>query len=304
VETATRLKKLRVDNKKAIIQPQQINNFADDKVLILETGPMGDPLKALGDMARRRHSFVKIKEGDLVFTVTSPSVSFETQQAHIENDVYKAGGVMKLLGTDLKVSGHANARELQFMLDIIRPKNLIPVQGEYRELKAHAALAMEMGLQPEHIFLAKRGETVTFKGDKMVPAGLLPAENVMIDGSGVGDIGSVVLRDRKILSEDGIFIAVITINKNEHKIVAKARVHTRGFIYVKTSRDLMRESGDKVNEAVENYLAGADFDWADLKGVIRDSLGKFLYDQTRRRPVILPVVMEARGAQDIAIRKK
>jgi len=127
----------------------------------------------------------------------------------------------------------------------------------------------------------------------------MPSEQVLIDGSGVGDIGSVVLRDRKILSEDGIFIAVITINKQEKKIISKARVHTRGFVYVKASRNLMNEAGVLVNEAVEKYLAGPSFEWADLKGAIRDVLGKFLYDQTKRRPVVLPVVMESRGAQDI-----
>lgn len=202
---------------KAIIKPSEIKKYADDELVILETGRMGEPLKILGDMAHRRHKFVQIKEGDLILSVTSPSVSYETMIARIENDVYKAGGVMKMLASDLTISGHANARDLQFLIDILRPKNLIPIQGEYRELRAHAELAMDMGILPEHIFIAKRGESVEFEGDEMVPAEVVPAENVMIDGSGVGDIGSVVLRDRKVLSEDGIFIAVITISKHDKK---------------------------------------------------------------------------------------
>ncbi|PCS01551.1 ribonuclease J [Lactococcus fujiensis] len=299
IETARRLKKLNIIDPKAIIKPSEIKKYADDELVILETGRMGEPLKILGDMAHRRHKFVQIKEGDLILSVTSPSVSYETMIARIENDVYKAGGVMKMLASDLTISGHANARDLQFLIDILRPKNLIPIQGEYRELRAHAELAMDMGILPEHIFIAKRGESVEFEGDEMVPAEVVPAENVMIDGSGVGDIGSVVLRDRKVLSEDGIFIAVITISKHDKKIVSKSRVHTRGFVYVKTSRDLMRESSELVNVTVEKYLAGKDFEWAELKGNIRDALGKFLYDQTHRKPVILPVVMEARNPQDL-----
>ena len=299
VETARRLKKLNISDRKALIKPEEIKKYADDELVILETGRMGEPLKVLGEMAHHRHRFVQIKDGDLVLSVTSPSVSYETMIARIENDVYKAGGVMKMLSSDLKISGHANARDLQFMLDILRPKNLIPIQGEYRELRAHAELAMDMGMLPEHIFIAKRGESVEFENEEMVPAGVVPAENVMIDGSGVGDIGSVVLRDRKVLSEDGIFIAVITISKHDRKIVSKSRVHTRGFVYVKTSRDLMREAGELVNQTVEKYLAGKDFEWAELKGAIRDALGKFLYDQTHRKPVILPVVMESRNPQDL-----
>ncbi|CAM3144124.1 RNase J family beta-CASP ribonuclease [Lactococcus hircilactis] len=299
IETARRLKKLKIVDPKAIIKPSEIKKYEDDEVVILETGRMGEPLKILGEMAHHRHKFVQIKDGDLVLSVTSPTVSFETTIARIENDVYKAGGVMKMLSSDLKISGHANARDLQFMLDILRPKNLIPIQGEYRELHAHAELAMDMGMLPEHIFIGKRGETVEFDGDEMVPSGVIMAENVMIDGSGVGDIGSVVLRDRKVLSEDGIFIAVITISKHDKKIVSKSRVHTRGFVYVKTSRDLMREAGELVNETVDKYLAGKTFEWAELKGNIRDALGKFLYDQTHRKPVILPVVMEARNPQEL-----
>ena len=302
IETATRLKKLRIIDQKSVIKSADIKKYDDNELVILETGRMGEPLKALGDMAHRRHKYLQIKEGDLVLAVTSPTVSYETTIARIENDIYKAGGVMKMLASDLKISGHANARDLQFLIDILRPKNLIPIQGEYRELRAHAELAMEMGILPEHIFIAKRGESVEFRKDEMVPAGVIPVENVMIDGAGVGDIGSVVLRDRKVLSEDGIFIAVVTISKTERKIVSKSRVHTRGFVYVKTSRDLMRDAGELVNETVEKYLAGKDFDWSEIKGNIRDALGKFLYDQTKRKPVVLPVVMEARQPQELTKR--
>ncbi|GAB2026493.1 ribonuclease J [Lactovum odontotermitis] len=300
VETATRLKKLRIVNQSMIISPKNINKYPDNELVIVETGRMGEPLHALELMATNRHRYVKIKEGDLVYSVTSPSLAFETKVARTEDLVYRAGGIMKALSSDLRVSGNANARDLQFMLDLLRPKNLIPVQGEYRELKAHADLAMEMGFPVNRIFLAKRGEVISFNKGKMVPDGTVPAESVMIDGAGIGDIGSVVLRDRKVLSEEGIFISVITIDRQKKKIVSKAMVHTRGFVFVKASRDLMREAANLANTAAEKYLNETkDFDWADMKGAIRDALGKFLYDQTKRKPAILPIVMEERNPQKI-----
>ena len=295
VKTASDLGKLRIEDEQMIINPKDINKYEDRELLILETGRMGEPLKTLGDMATGRHRAVKIKDGDLVYTVTSPTISYETMVAKTENIVYRAGGIMKMLSSDLTVSGHANSRDLQFLLDILQPKNLMPVQGEYRELQAHAERAMEVGILPENIFLAKRGEVITFDANgNLEPNGVIAAENVMIDGSGVGDIGNIVLRDRKILSEDGIFIAVITISKHEKKIISKTKVHTRGFVYVKNSRNLMKEAAVKVDEKVKTYLAGDNFDWAEIKSEIREALGKFLYDQTKRRPVVLPVVMEVR----------
>ncbi|MDR0300496.1 MAG: ribonuclease J [Streptococcaceae bacterium] len=304
VDTATRLKKLHIDNRKMIIQPSEIKKYPDNELVIIETGRMGEPLTALELMATNKHRYVKIHEGDMIYSVTSPSVAFETRVARTENAIYRAGGIFKALASELRVSGHANARDLQFMLDLLKPQNLIPVQGEYRELKAHADLGMEMGIPVNRIFVAKRGEVVSFKKDKMQPEGTIPADNVMIDGAGIGDIGSVVLRDRKVLSEEGIFIAVLTIDRQKKIIVSKAMVHTRGFVFVKASRDLMKEAGNIANAATEKYLEGNDFDWGELKNAIRDALGKFLYDQTKRKPSVLPIVMEARANQKMNQNKK
>ncbi|WEV60201.1 ribonuclease J [Streptococcaceae bacterium ESL0729] len=305
VKTARRLGKLNVDD--AMIVPlKELKKYPDEEVLILEAGRMGEPIRSVADMATGRNKQVKIKEGDLVFAVTSPTVSMETFVAKTENIVYRAGGVMKLLASEINVSGHANSRDLQTMIDIMKPQNLIPVQGEYRELEAHAEHAMEIGIKPEDIFILKRGDVISYEDGVFVPAGVVTAENIMIDGSGVGDIGSIVLRDRKILSEDGIFIAVITISKKEKKIISRAKVHTRGFVYVKQSRDLIKDSSDLVNQTVTNYLEKGDFDWTEIKQDIRDALGKYLYDQTKRRPVILPVVMEVRSEENLnkSTRKK
>lgn len=295
VRTAIRLKKLTVEHEKLIVKPKDMNKFEDHELIILENGRMGEPIDGLQKMAVGCHRYVQIKDGDLVYIVTTPSIAKEAAVARVNNAIYKAGGAVKMITQNLRVSGHANARELQLMLNLLRPQYLFPVQGEYRELQAHAELALEVGLLPENIYIVKRGDIMHLSEDQgFLHEGTVPAGDVMIDGNAIGDVGNIVLRDRKVLSEDGIFIVAITVNKKERKIVSKARVNTRGFVYVKKSRDILSESADIVNATVENYLAGDSFDWGELKGAVRDEVAKFLFDQTKRRPAILPVVMEVR----------
>ncbi|MDA5519495.1 ribonuclease J [Streptococcus thermophilus] len=295
VRTAIRLKKLTVEHEKLIVKPKDMNKFEDHELIILENGRMGEPIDGLQKMAVGRHRYVQIKDGDLVYIVTTPSIAKEAAVARVNNAIYKAGGAVKMITQNLRVSGHANARELQLMMNLLRPQYLFPVQGEYRELQAHAELALEVGILPENIYIVKRGDIMHLSEDQgFLHEGTVPAGDVMIDGNAIGDVGNIVLRDRKVLSEDGIFIVAITVNKKERKIVSKARVHTRGFVYVKKSRDILSESADIVNATVENYLAGDSFDWGELKGAVRDEVAKFLFDQTKRRPAILPVVMEVR----------
>ena len=295
VRTAIRLKKLTVEHEKLIVKPKDMNKFEDHELIILENGRMGEPIDGLQKMAVGCHRYVQIKDGDLVYIVTTPSIAKEAAVARVNNAIYKAGGAVKMITQNLRVSGHANARELQLMLNLLRPQYLFPVQGEYRELQAHAELALEVGLLPENIYIVKRGDIMHLSEDQgFLHEGTVPAGDVMIDGNAIGDVGNIVLRDRKVLSEDGIFIVAITVNKKERKIVSKARVNTRGFVYVKKSRDILSESADIVNATVENYLAGDSFDWGALKGAVRDEVAKFLFDQTKRRPAILPVVMEVR----------
>ena len=295
VRTAIRLKKLTVEHEKLIVKPKDMNKFEDHELIILENGRMGEPIDGLQKMAVGRHRYVQIKDGDLVYIVTTPSIAKEAAVARVNNAIYKAGGAVKMITQNLRVSGHANARELQLMLNLLRPQYLFPVQGEYRELQAHAELALEVGILPENIYIVKRGDIMHLSEDQgFLLEGTVPAGDVMIDGNAIGDVGNIVLRDRKVLSEDGIFIVAITVNKKERKIVSKARVNTRGFVYVKKSRDILSESADIVNATVENYLAGDSFDWGELKGAVRDDVAKYLFDQTKRRPAILPVVMEVR----------
>ena len=294
VRTAIRLKKLSLVDERLLIKPKEMSKFEDHELIILETGRMGEPINGLRKMSIGRHRYVEIKEGDLVYIVTTPSIAKEALVARVENMIYQAGGVVKLITQDLRVSGHGNERDLQLMLNLLQPKFLFPIQGEYRELAAHAKAAMAIGMLPENIFIPKRGSIMEYEKGDFVPAGAVSSGDVMIDGNAIGDVGIIVLRDRKVLSEDGIFIVAITVNRRDKKIISKAKVHTRGFVYVKKSRDILRESADLINKTVEDYLEKDNFDWGELKGSVRDNLAKYLFEQTKRRPAILPVVMEVR----------
>ncbi|HER1611189.1 Zn-dependent hydrolase [Streptococcus pyogenes] len=294
VRTALRLEKLMITDERLLIKPKDMSKFDDHELIILEAGRMGEPINSLQKMAAGRHRYVQIKEGDLVYIVTTPSTAKEAMVARVENLIYKAGGSVKLITQNLRVSGHANGRDLQLLMNLLKPQYLFPVQGEYRDLAAHAKLAEEVGIFPENIHILKRGDIMVLNDEGFLHEGGVPASDVMIDGNAIGDVGNIVLRDRKVLSEDGIFIVAITVSKKEKRIISKAKVNTRGFVYVKKSHDILRESAELVNTTVGNYLKKDTFDWGELKGNVRDDLSKFLFEQTKRRPAILPVVMEVR----------
>ncbi|HEQ9959678.1 ribonuclease J [Streptococcus pyogenes] len=294
VRTALRLEKLMITDERLLIKPKDMSKFEDHELIILEAGRMGEPINSLQKMAAGRHRYVQIKEGDLVYIVTTPSTAKEAMVARVENSIYKAGGSVKLITQNLRVSGHANGRDLQLLMNLLKPQYLFPVQGEYRDLAAHAKLAEEVGIFPENIHILKRGDIMVLNDEGFLHEGGVPASDVMIDGNAIGDVGNIVLRDRKVLSEDGIFIVAITVSKKEKRIISKAKVNTRGFVYVKKSHDILRESAELVNTTVGNYLKKDTFDWGELKGNVRDDLSKFLFEQTKRRPAILPVVMEVR----------
>ncbi|MFD1671195.1 ribonuclease J [Agrilactobacillus yilanensis] len=291
IRTAMRLNYLTVKADDLIIPVKDIRKYDDDRLVIVETGRMGEPLKALQKMAQKR-SRIHIQEHDLVFITTTPSYAMETNVARTKDMIYRAGAEVKSISDDLHASGHGNKMDLQLMINLLKPKYLMPVQGEYRLLDAHAEVAHETGMPYKNIFLAQNGDVLAIEADGVHLAPAVDSGNVMIDGSGVGDIGNIVLRDRKVLSEDGIFVAVVTINRKTKKIVAKPKVITRGFVYIKANRDLMAESIEIVNSTIQNNLDHKEFDWSTLKQDLREDLGHFLYEQTHRHPVILPVIME------------
>ncbi|CAH2258021.1 TPA: ribonuclease J [Enterococcus faecium] len=293
IRTAMRLEKLQLPSEDLLVTLKDMKNYDPEELIILETGRMGEPIKSLQKMANGTHRNVKIEEGDLVYITTTPSIAMETIVAKTEDIIYRAGGTVKLISENMRVSGHANPNDLQLMINLMKPTYFVPVQGEYRELAAHADLAHAVGMPYKNIYITGRGDVLEYKNKRMSVTGTTSAENVMIDGLGIGDIGNIVLRDRKILSEDGIFVAVVTISRREKKIISKPQITSRGFVYVKASRDLMKESSNMIETIVEKHLESNDFEWSKLKQDIRDQLGRYLFEQTKRRPVILPVIMEA-----------
>lgn len=292
IKTAMRLKKLEVPED-ILVTIKEMKKYPAEELIILETGRMGEPIKSLQKMANRSHRNLKIEDGDLVYITTTPTIAMETTVAKTEDMIYRAGGIVKSISENLRVSGHANPRDLQMMMNFMSPKYFIPVQGEYRQLAAHASLANELGMPFKDIFITGRGDVLEYKNKHMSSAGSVPADNIMIDGIGVGDIGNIVLRDRKVLSDDGIFVVVVTIDRKQKKIVSAPQITSRGFVYIKASRDLIKESADTTSEIVEKHLHSDDFEWSKLKQDIRDQLSRYLFEQTKRRPVILPVIMEA-----------
>lgn len=292
IRTAMKLDRLHLPSEDLLITLKEMKKYKPEELLILETGRMGEPIKSLQRMANGTHRSLKIEEGDLVYITTTPTTAMETMVAKTEDIVYRAGGTVKHISENFRVSGHANPNDLQLMLNLTDPKYFIPVQGEYRQMAAHADLAHEVGMPYKNIFITGRGDILEYHKGKMSFSSSTTAENVMIDGLGIGDIGNIVLRDRKVLSEDGIFIVVVTISRKDQKIVSSPQITSRGFVYVKESKDLIKESAKMVSEIVEKHLQSADFEWSKLKQDIRDHLSRYLFEQTKRRPVILPVIME------------
>ncbi|MDN6672106.1 MAG: ribonuclease J, partial [Staphylococcus equorum] len=293
VETALKLKKIQLPSEDLIVNVKEIDKYNDEEIVVLETGSTGEPIQTLQRMSKGNHPQVNIKEGDLVYIVTSPSNKMEVFLAKTENMVYRAGGTVQKITDNLKASGHATPNDLKLLINLIQPRYFIPVQGEYRMLSAHAELAHEIGMSYKNIIIPGKGDVIEYKKDRIHMSGQVSASDTMVDGIGIGDIGNIVLRDRKLLSEDGIFIAVVTIDRRKRKIVSGPSVMTRGFVYVKENTQLIEQSSEVVREVVQKNVEHNEFEWGTLKQEIRDALSKFLFDRTRRRPVILPIIMEA-----------
>ncbi|WP_353990252.1 ribonuclease J [Pediococcus argentinicus] len=292
VNTALQMNKLHLPDPDLIVPLSQIDKLAPEQVILLETGKMGEPIKALQKMAARKTGAQSIQKGDLVYITTTPSHAMETTVAKTKDMLYRAGAEVKSISDEVNSAGHATKDDLQLMINILKPEYLIPIQGEYRLLAAHADLAQEAGIPADHIFITTKGDVLEYDGKEMHLGKGIEVGNTMIDGIGVGDIGNIVLRDRKILSEDGIFVAVVTIDRKKKKIITDPKITSKGFVYQRTSSELISESADIVKNVVQANLDNKEFDWGHLKQDVREKLGKYLFEQTKRHPVILPVIME------------
>lgn len=292
VNTAIKLNKINIPDDDLIVPLNKLDKLAPEETIVLETGKLGEPIKALQKMAFRRRGKLRIEQGDLVLIATNPSHAMETTFAKTKDMLYRAGAEVKSISDRANANGHASRNDLQLMLNLIKPQILIPIQGEYRLLAAHQELAEQVGMKPEQIFIVNKGDVLEYQDGEMFHGKGIEVGNTMIDGIGVGDIGNIVLRDRKILSEDGVFVVVVTIDRKKKIIIKEPKITSKGFVYVKASGDLIEESSKLVKKTVQANLDNKEFDWGHLKQDVRDKLGKYLYDQTKRRPVILPVIME------------
>lgn len=297
VDVAIKLDKIEIPSVKVFGQISDLDKTPDNKVVILETGGTGEPIKTLQLMAQDRHPEVNIKEGDLVYLATTPSITMETVLAKTQDMIYRAGASVKAVTDNFKTSGHGGPNDLKMMINYMNPQYLVPINGEFRMLSAHAKLANQLGIDDNCIFIPALGDVIEFSKGKASMTGQVPAGNVLVDGIGVGDIGNVVLRDRRILSEDGIFVVVATISRRLKRILVGPQITSRGFVYMKTSTDLIEACSDMTLDVLEEHIVREDFDWSELKGDLRERLGKFLFKETKRRPVILPIIMEASNYQ-------
>lgn len=276
-----------------LISLQDIDNYPECKVAVLTTGSQGEPMAALSRMAKNAHKQVSIRKGDTVIIAASPIPGNETSVSKTIDLLFRAGANVIYYGAKkIHVSGHGSQEELKLMLNIMKPKYFIPVHGEFRMQKAHAKLASATGISPHRTFIVEKGEVIEFKEGRAKAGTKVQAGNVLIDGLGVGDVGNIVLRDRKLLSQDGILVVVITLSKEAKTIVSGPEIISRGFVYVRESEQLIDGSARLVKEIIEQSIREYAIEWSTLKQNIRDSLGQFLFEKTKRKPMILPIIME------------
>ncbi|MBR2215621.1 MAG: ribonuclease J [Selenomonadaceae bacterium] len=276
-----------------LVDIDDIDNYPMNKVVIITTGSQGEPMSALTRMAMSDHRKVGIVPGDTVIISATPIPGNEKLVAKTVDNLLRLGAnVIHGRNEGIHVSGHASQEELKLMHNLVRPKFFIPVHGEYHHLVRHAKLAQELGMPKENIFVGENGQVLEFTRDKGQVTGKVTAGMVMVDGLGVGDVGNIVLRDRRQLSQDGIVIVVLTMDKRRRRVVAGPDIVSRGFVYVRESEALMEEIQNRVTQAVSRCQDDRVTEWSIIKTNIRDALGRYLFDKTRRRPMILPIIME------------
>ncbi|MDQ0245741.1 ribonuclease J [Bacillus fengqiuensis] len=280
------------DAKDVFIPVQEVGKYPKNKVAILTTGSQGEPIAALARMAKRAHKLVNVEEGDTVLIAATPVPGNETSFSKTIDLLFRAGANVVYSKKVVQHSDHAHQEELKFMLNLMRPKYFLPVHGEYRMQMAHAKLAESIGMNPSHVFVVEKGDVIEFKNEQARVGGKVTAGNTLIDGLGVGDVGNIVLRDRRLLSQDGILIVVVTIDKKHKQITAGPEIISRGFVYVRESEKLLEEATRIVEQILNKCMQEQMIEWSSLKSNIRDSLNQFLFEKTRRKPMILPIIME------------
>jgi ribonuclease J len=276
-----------------MVSIDDIHKYPPEKIVIITTGSQGEPMSALSRMAASEHKKVEIMKDDLIIISASAIPGNEKTISKVINQLFKKGAnVIYESIADIHVSGHACQEELKLMLTLTKPKFFMPVHGEYRHLKRHSMLAQKVGIQESNIFISDIGQVLEVGRDSARLNGSVSSGQVLVDGLGVGDVGNIVLRDRKHLSQDGILTVVVTIEKDTGTVIAGPDIISRGFVYVRESEDLMEGAREIVRKHLEKSLGNQVTEWSVLKSGIRDDLREYLYAKTMRKPMILPIIME------------
>ena len=289
IATATELGYLDIP-KDILIESEQMKNYPDEKMVLITTGSQGESMAALSRMAANMHRKVSIKPGDTVIFSSNPIPGNEKAVSKVINELSLKGA--DVIFQDAHVSGHACQEELKLIYSLVRPKYAIPVHGEYRHLKANAAIAEGLGIEKENIFIIRSGDVLEMDDKQAKIVDHVHTGAILVDGLGVGDVGNIVLRDRQHLAEDGILIVVLTLEKYTNQVLAGPDIVSRGFVYVRESEGLMDEARHVVERALDNCVDKHITDWGKIKNVTKDALSEFLWKKTKRSPMILPIIME------------
>jgi len=289
IETASTLGYLNIPDQ-TLIDIEQLKNYPNEKTAIITTGSQGESMAALSRMASNIHKKISIVPGDTVIFSSNPIPGNEKAVTNVINELLMKGA--DVIFQDVHVSGHACQEEIKLLYTLLHPKYAIPVHGEYKHLKAQAKIARELGIDKENIFILHSGDVLEISEERAEVTGKVPVGAILVDGLGVGDVGNVVLRDRQHLAEDGILIVVLALDSYNSQLVSGPDIVSRGFVYVRESDELLEEARLLVDSAVTGCLGKGQTDWGKLKSTIKDVLSEYVWKKTKRRPMILPIIME------------
>ena len=289
INTAIELGYLQIPEN-TLIDIEQLKNYPDEQTVLITTGSQGESMAALSRMASNLHKKVTIKPGDTIIFSSNPIPGNEKAVSNVINELFMKGA--EVIFQDAHVSGHACQEEIKLIYSLVKPKYAIPVHGEYKHLTAQAKIAEELGINKDNIFILSSGDVLELDEDGAAVTGQVPVGDILVDGLGVGDVGNIVLRDRQHLAEDGIIIVVMTLEAGSGQVLAGPDIVSRGFVYVRGSERLMDEAKQVLDDTMEHCMEKNITDWGKIKTSIKDDLGEFVWKKTKRRPMIMPIIME------------
>ena len=289
ISTASELGYLKIPDN-TLVETDQLKNYPDEKTVLITTGSQGESMAALSRMANGTHKKITIKPKDTIIFSSNPIPGNEKAVSHVINELFQKGA--DVIFQDVHVSGHACQEEIKLIYSLVKPKYSIPVHGEFRHLKAQAGIAESLGIPKENIFIMHSGDVMELNKESAAITGKVHTGAILVDGLGVGDVGNIVLRDRQHLAEDGIMIVVMTLERHSNVVLAGPDIVSRGFVYVRESEQLMEDARKAVADALDKCLRGKHTDWNKIKLVIRDAMNDYIWKKTKRRPMVIPIIMD------------